>query len=86
MPTSLTRSAVYLEAVAHPASRKLPALSGRWGDAQQSQVMQWRLRVPAKATMLNASMAHALDFDDALDHGGSIHPGAFGSRRKPCRI
>jgi 2-methylcitrate dehydratase PrpD len=48
--------------------------------------MQWRLRVPAKATMLNASMAQALDFDDALDHGGSIHPGAFGSRRKPCRI
>jgi 2-methylcitrate dehydratase PrpD len=26
--------------------------------------------------MMNASMAHALDFDDTLDHGGSIHPGA----------
>jgi 2-methylcitrate dehydratase PrpD len=26
--------------------------------------------------MINASMAHALDFDDTLDHGGSIHPGA----------
>ena len=25
---------------------------------------------------MNASMAHALDFDDTLDHGGSIHPGA----------
>src|SRR6185437_14450492 len=29
-----------------------------------------------QAALLNASMAHALDFDDTLDHGGSIHPGA----------
>jgi 2-methylcitrate dehydratase PrpD len=40
-------------------------------------VMLWRLRLPApQAALLNASMAHALDFDDTLDHGGSIHPGA----------
>ena len=39
--------------------------------------MLWQLRLPApQAAMINASMAHALDFDDTLDHGGSIHPGA----------
>ena len=33
-------------------------------------------RVPApQAALLNASMGHALDFDDTLDTGGSIHPG-----------
>jgi 2-methylcitrate dehydratase PrpD len=38
--------------------------------------MLWQ-RMPApQAAMLNASMAHALDFDDTLDHDGSIHPGA----------
>ena len=39
--------------------------------------MLWGLRLPApQAALINASMAHALDFDDTLDHGGSIHPGA----------
>jgi len=28
-----------------------------------------------QAALLNASMGHALDFDDTLDTGGSIHPG-----------
>jgi len=33
-------------------------------------------RLPAlQAAVLNASMGHALDFDDTLDTGGSIHPG-----------
>jgi 2-methylcitrate dehydratase PrpD len=33
-------------------------------------------RLPApQAALLNASMGHALDFDDTLDSGGSIHPG-----------
>jgi 2-methylcitrate dehydratase PrpD len=33
-------------------------------------------RLPApQAALLNASMGHALDFDDTLDTGGSIHPG-----------
>src|SRR5262249_62035001 len=39
--------------------------------------MLWQRRLPAPhAAMMNAAMAHALDFDDTLDHGGSIHPGA----------
>ena len=33
-------------------------------------------RLPAlQAAVLNASLGHALDFDDTLDTGGSIHPG-----------
>jgi 2-methylcitrate dehydratase PrpD len=60
-----------------PGIAELARVIGGWGGAQQSQVMLWQLRLPApQAALLNASMAHALDFDDTLDHGGSIHPGA----------
>ncbi len=60
-----------------PGIAELARIIGGWGGAPQSQVMLRRLRLPApQSAMLNASMAHALDFDDTLDHGGSIHPGA----------
>src|SRR3984885_9884746 len=60
-----------------PGIAELARVVGGWGGAQQSQVMLWQIRLPApQAALLNASMAHALDFDDTLDHGGSIHPGA----------
>jgi 2-methylcitrate dehydratase PrpD len=60
-----------------PGIAELARIIGGWGGAPQSQVMLWQQRLPApQAAMLNASMAHALDFDDTLDHGGSIHPGA----------
>src|SRR3954447_24638808 len=60
-----------------PGIAELARIVGGWGGSQQSQVMLRQLRLPApQAAMLNASMAHALDFDDTLDHGGSIHPGA----------
>jgi 2-methylcitrate dehydratase PrpD len=60
-----------------PGIAELVRIMDGWGGASQSQVMLWRRRMPApQAAMLNASMAHALDFDDTLDHGGSIHPGA----------
>src|SRR3984957_16134721 len=60
-----------------PGIAGLARVIGGWGGAPQSQVMLWQLRLPApQAAMINASMAHALDFDDTLDHGGSIHPGA----------
>jgi 2-methylcitrate dehydratase PrpD len=60
-----------------PGIAELARTIGGWGGAPQSQVMLWQLRLPAPhAALLNASMAHALDFDDTLDHGGSIHPGA----------
>jgi 2-methylcitrate dehydratase PrpD len=60
-----------------PGIAELIRVVGGWGGAAQSQVMLWQQRLPAPhAAMLNASMAHALDFDDTLDRGGSIHPGA----------
>jgi 2-methylcitrate dehydratase PrpD len=60
-----------------PGIAELARVIGGWGGVSQSQVMLWQLRLPApQAAMINASMAHALDFDDTLDHGGSIHPGA----------
>jgi 2-methylcitrate dehydratase PrpD len=60
-----------------PGIAELARIVGGWAGTRQSQVMLWQLRLPApQAAMLNASMAHALDFDDTLDHGGSIHPGA----------
>ena len=60
-----------------PGIAELAGIVGGWGGAEQSQVMLRQRRMPAPhAAMMNASMAHALDFDDTLDHGGSIHPGA----------
>jgi 2-methylcitrate dehydratase PrpD len=60
-----------------PGIAELVRVVGGWGGAAQSQVMLRQQRLPAPhAAMMNASMAHALDFDDTLDHGGSIHPGA----------
>jgi 2-methylcitrate dehydratase PrpD len=60
-----------------PGIAELVRVVGGWGGVEQSQVMLWQRRLPAPhAAMMNASMAHALDFDDTLDHGGSIHPGA----------
>ena len=60
-----------------PGIAELVRVIGGWAVQQQSQVMLWQLRLPAPhAALLNASMAHALDFDETLDHGGSIHPGA----------
>jgi 2-methylcitrate dehydratase PrpD len=60
-----------------PGIDTLVQVLGRWGGLAESQVMLSGLRLPAPtAALINASMAHALDFDDTLDHGGSIHPGA----------
>ena len=47
-----------------------------WGGLPESRVLLRGIRLPApSAALLNASMGHALDFDDTLDSGGSIHPG-----------
>ncbi len=60
-----------------PGIAELARVIGGWGGAPQSHVVLWQRRLPApQAALMNASMAHALDFDDTLDHGGSIHPGA----------
>jgi 2-methylcitrate dehydratase PrpD len=42
----------------------------------ESRVLLRGVSLPSpQAALLNASMGHALDFDDTLDTGGSIHPG-----------
>jgi 2-methylcitrate dehydratase PrpD len=59
-----------------PGIAELCAVLGHWGGRQESRVLLRRIRLPApQAALLNASMGHALDFDDTLDTGGSIHPG-----------
>jgi 2-methylcitrate dehydratase PrpD len=54
----------------------LCAVIGDWGGREESRVLLRGIRLPGpQAALLNASMGHALDFDDTLDAGGSIHPG-----------
>jgi 2-methylcitrate dehydratase PrpD len=59
-----------------PGMDELFAVIARWGGREESRVLLRGTRLPApQAALLNASMGHALDFDDTLDIGGSIHPG-----------
>jgi 2-methylcitrate dehydratase PrpD len=59
-----------------PGIGELFAVISRWGGLAESRVLLRGIRLPApQAALLNASMGHALDFDDTLDTGGSIHPG-----------
>src|SRR3954453_5492653 len=59
-----------------PGIDELYAVISRWGGLAESRVLLRGARLPApQAALLNASMGHALDFDDTLDTGGSIHPG-----------
>ena len=59
-----------------PGIDELCLVIGRWGGLEESRVLLRGMRLPApQAALLNASMGHALDFDDTLDTGGSIHPG-----------
>ncbi|MFZ3235498.1 MAG: MmgE/PrpD family protein [Stellaceae bacterium] len=59
-----------------PGIGELCAVLGHWGGCRESLVLLRAIRLPApQAALLNASMGHALDFDDTLDTGGSIHPG-----------
>jgi 2-methylcitrate dehydratase PrpD len=70
-----------------PGIDELFAVISRWGGLAESRVLLHGIRLPApQAAMLNASMGHALDFDDTLDTGGSIHPGVsvLGSALATC--
>ena len=59
-----------------PGIGELCGVIGHWGGREESRVLLRGMRLPApQAALLNASMGHALDFDDTLDTGGSIHPG-----------
>ena len=51
-------------------------LADHWGGREESTVMLRGRKLPApQAALVNASMGHALDFDDTHDTAGSIHPG-----------
>src|SRR6516225_493916 len=59
-----------------PGIGELCAVVSRWGGLAESRVLLRGVNLPGpQAALLNASMGHALDFDDTLDTGGSIHPG-----------
>lgn len=59
-----------------PGIDELFSVLSRWGGLAESRVLLRGVGLPApQAALLNASMGHALDFDDTLDTGGSIHPG-----------
>jgi hypothetical protein len=59
-----------------PAIGELFAVVSRWGGLAEIRVLLRGVSLPSpQAALLNASMGHALDFDDTLDTGGSIHPG-----------
>jgi 2-methylcitrate dehydratase PrpD len=56
-----------------PGIEELFTVISRWGGLAESHVLLRGVRLPApQAALLNASMGHALDFDDTLDTGGSI--------------
>ncbi len=56
-----------------PGIRELTELIGDWGGKEESTVLCFGMKVPApNAAQVNASMGHALDYDDTGD--GPTHP------------
>ena len=59
-----------------PGIDALCKMATHWGGRAEATVLLRNQRLPApQAALLNASMGHALDFDDTHDTAGSIHPG-----------
>jgi 2-methylcitrate dehydratase PrpD len=59
-----------------PGIATLAGLVTHWGGRAESSLILLGGKVPApQAALVNASMGHALDFDDTFDRGGNIHPG-----------
>src|SRR5918996_3121335 len=59
-----------------PGIAELVRLVQRWGGSEESSLLLMGTKVPApQAAMVNATMGHALDFDDTHDGAGNIHPG-----------
>src|ERR687885_4883 len=59
-----------------PGVAELAGVVKHWGGREESSLWLLGGRVPApQAALVNATMGHALDFDDSLDRAGNIHPG-----------
>jgi 2-methylcitrate dehydratase PrpD len=59
-----------------PGVAELVRLVQRWGGGDESTVLLMDMKAPApQAAWVNATMGHALDFDDTHDRAGNIHPG-----------
>jgi 2-methylcitrate dehydratase PrpD len=59
-----------------PGVSELAGLVRGWGGRQESSLLVIGGKVPApQAALVNATMGHALDFDDTFDRAGNIHPG-----------
>ena len=59
-----------------PGIAELTGLVKHWGGRQESSLILLGGKVPApQAALINATMGHALDFDDTFDRAGNIHPG-----------
>jgi 2-methylcitrate dehydratase PrpD len=64
---------VALGGSSRPGVRELAELIGEWGGREESTVLCFGLKVPApNAAQVNATMGHALDYDDTGD--GPTHP------------
>jgi 2-methylcitrate dehydratase PrpD len=59
-----------------PGIAELAGLIKHWGGREESGLLLIGGKVPApQAALVNATMGHALDFDDTFDRAGNIHPG-----------
>jgi 2-methylcitrate dehydratase PrpD len=59
-----------------PGIAELTGLVKHWGGREESSLLLIGGKVPApQAALVNATMGHALDFDDTFDRAGNIHPG-----------
>lgn len=66
---------VALGGSAREGVKELRELALEWGGAAQSSILNWGDKVPApNAAQVNATMAHALDFDD-VHEAAVMHPG-----------
>ena len=59
---------VALAGYASPGPKELAALLYEWGGKEESSAINHKKKLPAPvAAQINASMGHALDFDDVHD-------------------
>jgi 2-methylcitrate dehydratase PrpD len=66
---------VALGGISQPGAMQVCALVKDWGGKEESSIIGSKQKVPApNAAQVNASMAHALDFDD-VHEAAFMHPG-----------